>query len=156
MPKATYEEGTEIALDSEVIAPVGGWTDQAVAGSEVFRQGPLVQLALRVTNVARAAWSAKKWKVGEYVTSGGKLYKTIKESAELTVAEEGPTVFEEVDADPTCICILPAEYQPAAAVKNGTETVEVKANGEVLALGSLAASAAHVFELSYRAAGTSP
>ena len=156
MPKATFEEGTELVLDQELIDPVGGWTDQATAGSEVFRLGPMVQLALRVKNVARAAWEKRKYKVGEYVTEGGKLYKTIKESGELTVAEEGPTFFELVNATPTLICVLPVEYRPAAAVQNGTATVEVTAEGEVLALGSLAASAAHVYELSYRAADATP
>ncbi len=156
MPTITQEEGSEIILDQEVLAPVGGWTDEATAGSDVFRRGPEVHVCLRVTNVARTAWSAKKWKVGEYVTSGGKLYKLLKESGELTIAEEGPTVYEEVNAAPTLVCILPVEYRPGAAVKDAAGTVEVLANGEVLALGSLSASAAHVFDLTYRAAGVSP
>lgn len=156
MPKATYEEGTEIALDSEVIAPVGGWTDQAVAGSEIFRLGSIVHVVLRVKNVARAAWEKKKYKVGEYVTEGGKLYKTIKESGELTVAEEGPTVFELVNATPTLICVLPVEYRPAATVKDAAGAIEITAEGAVNALGSLAASEAHVFSTTYRAAGVSP
>lgn len=53
MPKATQEEGTEITLDSEVIAPAAGWTDNP--GSGVFRQGDMVTLALHVKNVAKAA-----------------------------------------------------------------------------------------------------
>lgn len=55
MPNASQEEGTEITLDSEVVALGAGWTDTAATGSEVFRQGSLVVLALRVHNAAKAA-----------------------------------------------------------------------------------------------------
>lgn len=55
MPKATYEEGTSLSLDSETVAPAVGWTDQAVAGSEVWRQGDLVLVNIRAKNAAKAA-----------------------------------------------------------------------------------------------------
>lgn len=54
MPNATFEEGSEVQVDSEAIAPLVGWSESA-HGSEVFRQGALVVAAFRVKNVAKAA-----------------------------------------------------------------------------------------------------
>lgn len=55
MPNATYEEGTELSLDTQVLAPAAGWADQAGGGSDVFRIGSLVTLTIRAKNAAKAA-----------------------------------------------------------------------------------------------------
>lgn len=52
-PAAIQEEGSEIELDLETIAPAAGWTDNA--GSGVVRNGRLVTVALHVKNAAKAA-----------------------------------------------------------------------------------------------------
>lgn len=113
-PSATYEEGSEILLDQEAVALAAGWADNPAEGSDVFRQGPMVNLSVRAKNVAKAA---------------------------------------------ALICTLPPPFRPPVAVINETKTVEVKANGEVLSLDgavSLEASTLRVYEITYRAAGTSP
>lgn len=55
MPKASFEEGTEVQLDSGAIAPAAGWTDNVGGGSDVWRHGDYVHLMLRVKNAAKAA-----------------------------------------------------------------------------------------------------
>lgn len=53
MPKLIQEEGTEIVLDQETLAPAVGWTD--TAASYVARQGNVVTLAIHAKNLAKAA-----------------------------------------------------------------------------------------------------
>jgi hypothetical protein len=207
VPNATYEEGTELVLNSENIVPGATWSDQATAGSEVFRSGPRVSLNLRVTPKARAAWekqvyekgalalegghvfeavvaetdeleptenpvawSAKKWKKGERVTFLGRVLEAIP--AETTEAEnptEKPAEWKDLGAEGfqwkdlgteaanEVICTLPVEYRPAATVKDATSaTVEVDAEGHVIALDEMVAATPRVYSLSYRAAGVSP
>lgn len=52
--RATFEEGTEIKVDSEEPAYAAGWSDQA-APSDVFRNGDQVTAVLRVKNAAKSA-----------------------------------------------------------------------------------------------------
>jgi hypothetical protein len=154
MPNATFEEGSEIAVDNETLVVGTGWSEEP-KGSDVFRNGSKVQLAIRAKNVARAAWEAKKYKKGEMVTEGGKTYIAIVAETDETEPHTKAADWAEVAA-PTLVTTLTPEYWPAVAVENGSGTVEVKANGEVLAIGSLVAAAVHVFEVTYRANEQSP
>lgn len=156
MPKATFEEGTEIVLDSETVAVATGFTDHATAGSDVFRNGPRVSLGLRVTNTARKAWDKEvEYALNQMVTEGGKTYLAIKAASLNKKPSSNPTWWQEVPT-PNRICTLPVEYRPAVDLVNAGGTVEAKANGEVLALDSLEASAAKVYDIGYRAASVSP
>ncbi len=158
-PIASYEEGTEIILDREVLAPGPGFTDHANGGSDIWRHGDRVTLALRVTNAAHAAWAEKsKYALGTVVTEGGKTYVLILAEPEAEKAK--PTAdagvhWQEV-VNPQTICTLPPAYRPPSAVLNGAGTLEVKANGEVAVIGSLVAEAAKVLDITFRAAGVSP
>ena len=161
MPKATQEAGTELIVASGTVAVGGAWADEATAGSEVFRQGPLVTLALRVKNtIAVEAWKAAKWKKGEIVSKGGHLYETIVAEVEEAKKGDEPQLHPEEFKDlgpATAICTLPPEYWPAAVVKDATTaTVEVGTDGKVTALDSLTESKARVYFLVYRAAQVSP
>jgi hypothetical protein len=112
--RATFEEGTEIQVDSENPAYAAGWADTAATGSDVFRLGSKVTLALRVKNAAKAA---------------------------------------------ALITTLPQDFRPQSAVIDKSKKVEVKANGEVLALdgsGPLEAAENRVYEITYRAGAVSP
>lgn len=158
-PTATYEEGSEIVLDSEIIAPGATWTDEATAGSEVFRIGSKVTLALRVTPKARAAWEKKVYKLGELATEGGHTYEAkVAETDENKPSTKAAHWTDlGLSALTTVICTLPPEYRPGAVIKDATTaTVEVKVNGEVVALDALTAGTAKVYTLTYRAAGVSP
>lgn len=112
--RLTFEEGSEIQLDTEEPAYSAGWEESPAKGSDVLRVGALVTLALRVKNAAKAA---------------------------------------------ALIATLPVDFRPLANVIDKTGKLEVKANGEVVALNSsveLEASSARVYEISYRAAAVSP
>lgn len=157
MPNAIQEEGTEIVLDSEVIAVATGYSD--VAPSDVMRVGPLVTLAMQIKNAARAAWAEKsKYALGTLVTEGGKTYV-------LTVAEpEAEKAKPSADAgahwqevvDQTIVCNLPVEYRPAATVTTEDGNFTVTLEGVVKSTYSLVAGATKQLQLSYRAAAVSP
>lgn len=157
MPKATQEEGTEIVLDSEVVVDGTGFSEPAP--SDVMRLGPLVTLAMQITNAARAAWAEKsKYALGALATEGGKTYVLIKAEPEAEKAK--PTTdagvhWEEV-ASPTTVCTLPPEYRPSGTVTTEDGNFTVSEAGVVKATYSLVAGGTKQLQLSYRAAGVTP
>lgn len=155
-PTLTFEEGTELIVDQEVIATNPGFADHATAGSDVWRMGGKVTLGIRVTNVARAAWVKKTYKKGELVTEGGHTYEAIVEPTDETAPSTKPADWKDLGVAGTTICTLPPAYRPAVALVNAAATLEVKANGEVIALDSLAEEKARAYDTSYRAATVSP
>lgn len=154
MPNATYEEGTELVLDSEAIA-VGATWSEAANSSDVFRIGPRVSVTLRTTPKVREAWKKQVYKKGELATEGGLVYEaTIAETDENKPSTK-PLQWKSLgtEAANKVICTLPVEYRPAAVVKDAsTPTVEVKENGEVVALDALTAGTLKVYSLAFRAA----
>lgn len=162
MPKATYEEGTELVLDSEAVAVGATWSEQA-NGCDVFRLGGFVQVALRVTPKARAAWEKKKYKKGELALEGGHVYEAGGAAKVAETDENKPTVKPThwtdlgTEAANKIICTLPRPYWPVEVVKDAsTATVEISAAGVVTALDAVTLATARVYNLAYRAAGISP
>lgn len=155
MTAVTFEAGTELLVDSETLTPAATWADTASTGSDVFRQGDLVTVVLRITNKPRAAWEKKKYKKGELATEGGNIY----EAAVAETDEEKPTAkpadWTKIGPEKLAATLGP-DYRPASTVKNETGTVQVTSAGLVEALDTVSIEAGHVYEIHYRAATVSP
>jgi hypothetical protein len=138
--KATFEEGSEIVVDSETVALNPTWTEAPEKGCDLWRRGDQVTLALRVKNANAKAWKKQKYKEGELAVEGGKVYKA--EGAGLVAKETDenkpstkPTMWVVV-GETALIATLPEEYRPAIALIDASGKLEVKANGEVVSLES--------------------
>jgi hypothetical protein len=152
--RTTFEEGTELIVDSEEPALNYGYTD---VNSAVERQGDLVMVALDFTAAARPAWVTKsKYALGAIVTEGGKTYRLIKveEAAENEKPTTNPTFWAEV-VNPLTLATLPPEYRPAAeatALKSMTATVKIGTDGTI----KLSAAEGGQAHATYRAAVAAP
>lgn len=161
--KATYEEGTELMLASETDALNPTWSESPAGGCDLFRTGSKVTLVLRVKNAIAKAWSKKKYKEGELAVEGGKVYKAegaglVSKETDENKPSTKPTQWKVV-GETALIATIPSEFAPAIDVLDTTGKVEVKATGAVLSKQTaeeLETSAAHQYEITYRAAGVSP
>lgn len=156
MPEAVFEVGTEIVADDEQV-PTPGWTDSAGI-SGVFRQGRLVDVSLRVTNIVRKAYSAgTTYAAKELATEGGNVYESLAAGNIGKTPSTSPAAWKLLGKEKT-ICTLSSAYRPAAVVKLASG-FEVLTNGEVVSTataGALEAAVAYTVECTYLAAAVSP